>query len=347
MVVGYEAGREGFWLLRALVAREIEAVVIDPVSRQVDRRAKRANTDRLDADALAVVRWRYARSEPEALRVVRVPGEKAENSREWQRERDRLSAERRGLADRTGKKLRTHGSRGLPGDWRAALRKIGCAAGGWSAAGAAVARCAGDELERLDLVECKLGEMRVRAETLDEMTCARIETLQRLRGIDATGARALSMLGFRRMFKNRRTEPARTTNRNRNTKPREPTNGKPAGPGLTSLYSWKGAMSAANRTDPAIGTRDGATRRAHCTLRNTSRHGAYWNTWLTASPLPTPFQRGSVPASTVLALQSQRTTCMLPQGRSPGATVWPRAFSCAISSSLKVPGSADSTSGRY
>ncbi len=76
MVVGYEAGREGFWLLRTLVARGIEAVVIDPVSRQVDRRAKRANTDRLDADALAVVRWRYARSEPEALRLFGFLGRK-------------------------------------------------------------------------------------------------------------------------------------------------------------------------------------------------------------------------------------------------------------------------------
>ena len=52
VVVAYEAGQEGFWLVRALRARGIKAEVIDPVSLQVDRRARRAKTDRLDAEAL-------------------------------------------------------------------------------------------------------------------------------------------------------------------------------------------------------------------------------------------------------------------------------------------------------
>jgi transposase len=204
VVVGYEAGQEGFWLLRALVARGIEAVVVDPVSVQVDRRAKRAKTDRLDADALAVGLWRYARSEPGALRVVRVPGEEAEDSREWQRERDRLSAERRGLTDRIGKKLRTHGIWVLAGDWRAALREDRLRGFSGRPLGPQLRAALVIELERLELVECKLKEMRAQAATLDQTTCERIEKLQRLRGIGATGARALAMLLFWRMFKNRR-----------------------------------------------------------------------------------------------------------------------------------------------
>jgi transposase len=49
VVVCYEAGYEGFWLHRRLVALGIRVVVIDPASPLVDRRAKRAKADRIDA----------------------------------------------------------------------------------------------------------------------------------------------------------------------------------------------------------------------------------------------------------------------------------------------------------
>src|SRR5262245_46026581 len=45
----YEAGRDGFWLHRALLARAIENLVVDASSVEVNRRARRAKTDRLDA----------------------------------------------------------------------------------------------------------------------------------------------------------------------------------------------------------------------------------------------------------------------------------------------------------
>src|SRR5215218_8468193 len=48
----YEAGRDGFWLHRVLEAEGIASHVMDPTSLQVDRRARRAKTDRLDAQAL-------------------------------------------------------------------------------------------------------------------------------------------------------------------------------------------------------------------------------------------------------------------------------------------------------
>ena len=43
----YEAGRDGFWLHRVLEAEGIASHVMDPTSLQVDRRARRAKTDRL------------------------------------------------------------------------------------------------------------------------------------------------------------------------------------------------------------------------------------------------------------------------------------------------------------
>ena len=109
VVVAYEAGQEGFWLVRRLRALGIEAEVIDPVSLKVDRRAKRAKTDRIDVEMWARALYSWMAGDTGALRMVRVPSEQDEDNREWQRERDRLKAERRSCLDRIGKKMRTHG----------------------------------------------------------------------------------------------------------------------------------------------------------------------------------------------------------------------------------------------
>ena len=45
----YEAGYEGFWLYRRLADAGLRVLVIDPSSLLVNRRAKRAKTDRIDA----------------------------------------------------------------------------------------------------------------------------------------------------------------------------------------------------------------------------------------------------------------------------------------------------------
>jgi transposase len=52
MVIGFEAGRDGFWLARWLSARGIEAYVIHPTSIAVSREQRRAKTDRLDVGLL-------------------------------------------------------------------------------------------------------------------------------------------------------------------------------------------------------------------------------------------------------------------------------------------------------
>ena len=44
----YEAGRDGFWLDRALRANGIDNLVVDVSSIEVARRARRAKTDRVD-----------------------------------------------------------------------------------------------------------------------------------------------------------------------------------------------------------------------------------------------------------------------------------------------------------
>src|SRR5258707_15225761 len=45
----YEAGRDGFWIHHALIAQGIENRVVDSASIEVNRRARRTKTDRIDA----------------------------------------------------------------------------------------------------------------------------------------------------------------------------------------------------------------------------------------------------------------------------------------------------------
>jgi transposase len=44
----YEAGYDGFWLARLLKHHGIDCLVMEPASLQVNRRARRVKTDRID-----------------------------------------------------------------------------------------------------------------------------------------------------------------------------------------------------------------------------------------------------------------------------------------------------------
>src|SRR5262249_43967468 len=52
VISSYEAGYDGFWLHRLLEGRGVRNHVIDPASLQVDRRARRAKSDRIDTGKL-------------------------------------------------------------------------------------------------------------------------------------------------------------------------------------------------------------------------------------------------------------------------------------------------------
>jgi hypothetical protein len=73
IVVCYEAGYDGFWLARALVKIGIECRVLDPASIQVNRRARRVKTDRIDVLALLRALIATDRGERHVCAVVRVP----------------------------------------------------------------------------------------------------------------------------------------------------------------------------------------------------------------------------------------------------------------------------------
>jgi transposase len=90
----YEAGREGFWLHRYLVSQGIENLVVDSASIEVNRRAKRAKTDRLDVRKLVTMLIRYDSGENKVWSVVRVPSLAAEDSRHLHRQLKSFKADR-------------------------------------------------------------------------------------------------------------------------------------------------------------------------------------------------------------------------------------------------------------
>ena len=90
----YEAGRDGFWLHRYLQSCGIDNVVVDSASLEVNRRLRRAKTDRVDAGKLLSMLIRYHGGEKQLWKVVRVPSREDEDARHLHRELETLKRER-------------------------------------------------------------------------------------------------------------------------------------------------------------------------------------------------------------------------------------------------------------
>lgn len=113
----YEAGRDGFWLHRFLVAQGIESLVVDSASIEVNRKKRRAKTDRVDLVALLDLLGRHlAGSAKPVWSVVRVPSVEDEDRRHLHRElklakkdRTRVSHRMKGLLANHGRTLDLRG----------------------------------------------------------------------------------------------------------------------------------------------------------------------------------------------------------------------------------------------
>src|SRR5437870_4375221 len=107
----YEAGRDGFWIHRAVQRLGFENRVVDSASIEVNRRARRTKTDRIDALKLVMMLVRVCRGERRVWAEVRVPTAEAEAARHRSRERTALVQEQTRLRNQIGSWLATCGCR--------------------------------------------------------------------------------------------------------------------------------------------------------------------------------------------------------------------------------------------
>ena len=107
----YEAGPDGFWLHRYLTVSEISNLVIDSSSIEVNRRQRRAKTDKLDVVRLLRLLIRYHSGERAVCRVVSVPSQEDEDRRQLHRELRTLKNERTRTTNRIKGLLATQGIR--------------------------------------------------------------------------------------------------------------------------------------------------------------------------------------------------------------------------------------------
>jgi transposase len=124
-VSGYEAGRDGLWLHRFFVSQGVANSVVDSASMEVNRRHRRAKTDRLEVHKLLTMLLRHTAGEKQVWSVVRVPSVVEEDRRQLPREllttkrdRTRVSNRIKGLLAGCGIRMR------LPGDVGAQLEQV-------------------------------------------------------------------------------------------------------------------------------------------------------------------------------------------------------------------------------
>jgi transposase len=206
----FEAGRDGFWLHRLLTTNGIAAYVLEPTSILVNRRARRAKTDRLDAEGMLRVLATWLGGDRQVCSMVRVPTPDEEDAKRPHREREHLVQDKLRIENRIEALLFTQGIRGRPSlrSWDrdvAALR---------TGDGRALPKLLRTELDRLRrrlvLVLELIRELEAdRAKALEaaeppDMTVGKIAALQRLRGIGDNFAAVLTREVFYRSFGNRR-----------------------------------------------------------------------------------------------------------------------------------------------
>lgn len=201
----YEAGRDGFWIHRALLQLAFRNRVVDSSSIEVNRRARRAKTDRLDALKLVRMLARVCAGERGVWSEVRVPTVSVEAARHVSRERTALVQEQTRLVNQLRGWLTTYGTtlptRRADGWWTRLVD--------W--AGQPVP---GPVQERLARADARLRLIQEQLATLETQQQAAVTTaapevaltrLVRLKGVATTSASVLLDEGLVwRAFRNRR-----------------------------------------------------------------------------------------------------------------------------------------------
>jgi transposase len=205
----FEAGRDGFWLHRLLTAHGIAAYVLEPTSILVNRRARRAKTDRLDAEGMLRVLAAWLGGDRQVCSMVRVPTPEEEDAKRPHREREHLVQERLRIENRIEALLFTQGIRGRP-SLRSWERDVAELRTGDGRALPPLLRAELDRLRRrlvlaLELIrEVEAERAAALAATADDAMVQKIMALQRIRGIGANFSAVLVREVLYRPFTNRR-----------------------------------------------------------------------------------------------------------------------------------------------
>jgi len=124
ITLGYEAGRDGFWLARWLPTRGIEVHVFHSTSVTVSREHRRAKTDRLDAAMLMRVFLGWLRGERGHCSMVAIPTLEQEDAKRPSRERENLVGEQTRIVNRMKAALVRLGIRGFKPELRKAPQRL-------------------------------------------------------------------------------------------------------------------------------------------------------------------------------------------------------------------------------
>jgi transposase len=205
----FEAGRDGFWLHRLLTAHGVTTYVLEPTSILVARRARRAKTDRLDAEGMLRVLATWLGGDRQVCSMVRVPRPEEEDAKRPHREREHLVQERERIENRMEALLFTQGIRGRPSlrSWERDIAKLR------TGDGRALPPLMEAELNRLrrrlmlilELIrETEAERAEAVAISADDATNQKVLSLQRIRGIGANFSAVLVREVLYRSFANRR-----------------------------------------------------------------------------------------------------------------------------------------------
>jgi transposase len=210
----FEAGRDGFWLQRLLAAHGVAAYVLEPTSVLVNRRARRAKTDRLDAEGMLRVLAAWLGGDRQLCSMVRVPTPEEEDAKRPHREREHLVQERLRIENRIEALLFTQGIRKRPSlrSWERDMAELRTGDG---RALPPLLRAELDRLQRrlvlaLELIRELEAERAAalaaaaEAAAADNAMARKITALQRIRGIGENFSAVLVREVLYRSFANRR-----------------------------------------------------------------------------------------------------------------------------------------------
>jgi transposase len=121
----FEAGRDGFWLHRALTSMGISNVVVDSGAIEVNRRRKHVKSDPVDAGKLLILLCRYHGGERKVWSVVNVPTVADEDRRQLHRGLKDLQRQQTACSNRIKGLLASLGLEApVDADFRTALAQL-------------------------------------------------------------------------------------------------------------------------------------------------------------------------------------------------------------------------------